>query len=106
MIYTYPNPDVRRKTDDRNTSAFSGTDKRLPGMDQGAEENIALNERFVARTSIVWSLQSLPSAYIRAVIKVEPDIFSKPSGPWICTKSIFKENHLGARIRLPRRTYE
>ena len=66
MIYTYPNPDVRRKTDDRNTSAFSGTDKRLPGMDQGAEENIALNERFVAKDIYSVGLQSLPSAYIRA----------------------------------------
>ena len=94
MIYTYPNPDVRRKTDDRHTSAFSGTDKRLPGMDQGAEENIALNERFVARTSIVWVCRALKRLYTVPVIKVEPDIFSETVG----AMDMYKEHFQGKTI--------
>lgn len=95
MIYTYPNPDVRRKTDDRNTSAFSGTDKRLPGMDQGAEENTALNERFVAKD--IYSVEFAELAkrlYTLPVIKVEPDIFSETVG----AMDMYKEHFQGKTI--------
>ena len=50
MIYTYPNPDVRRKTEERNAPAVSSMEKHVTNDDdQTAAEDIALNERFVPK---------------------------------------------------------
>lgn len=95
MIYTYPNPDVRRKAEERNASAASGMEKHGTNDDLAAVEDIALNERFVPKD--IYSVEFAELAkrlYTLPVIRVEPDIFSETVG----AMDMYKQHFQGKAI--------
>ncbi|MGY5344193.1 TIGR03943 family putative permease subunit [Paenibacillus glucanolyticus] len=81
MIYTYPNPDVRRKAEDQNASAASETNNHSLSADQSATQDASQQELFIAKD--IYSVEFAELAkrlYTLSVISVKPDIFSETVG--------------------------
>lgn len=81
MIYTYPNPDVRRKAEEQNASTLSDASMLSPAVDQSSTQDASLQERFAARDMYSVEFAELAKRlYTLPVIRVEPDIFSETVG--------------------------